>query len=89
VLLCRASTTTARDCHCAASLASTGCRLDDGKVLNQLDWLGYRTSRHADYVADTTLWVEQATIVALIKYRAKSLASEHPELAEQFDVDAK
>ena len=59
------------------------------KVLNQLDWMGYRASRHADYVADTKLWVEQAANIALHKCRAKSLASEHPDHAEQFDVDAK
>lgn len=41
------------------SVGSTDNRSPTYRVLNHLDWMGYRASRHADYVADTKLWVEQ------------------------------
>jgi hypothetical protein len=58
------------------------------KVLRALDKIGCRAPPLSEYLADTDLWGEQAANRALNKYRSKSLASEHPELARQFDVEA-
>jgi hypothetical protein len=58
------------------------------KVLERLGSIGYHAGRHSDYVRDPKLWAEPAANAALNKYRAKSLATEHPQLAKQFDVEA-
>jgi ssDNA-binding Zn-finger/Zn-ribbon topoisomerase 1 len=57
-------------------------------VLKQLDAIGYGVLRLPEYLADPELWGERAADSALNKYRSKSLATEHPELAKQFDLEA-
>lgn len=58
------------------------------KVLQQLVRMGINPGRRRDYLQDPRLWAEQEANGALQRYRAKSLATEHPELARQFDVEA-
>ncbi len=58
------------------------------KVLQGLDAIGHRAGRHSKYLADPEMWGERAANGALNKYRSKSLASEHPGLAKQFDLEA-
>jgi predicted nucleic acid-binding Zn-ribbon protein len=58
------------------------------KVLGRLKQMGYPVSELAAYATDAALWAEQAANTAIHKYRARSLASEHPDLARQFDIEA-
>lgn len=58
------------------------------KVLEGLNSMGYDASRRRDYLREPALWAERAANNALRRYRAKSLATEHPDLARQFDVEA-
>jgi predicted nucleic acid-binding Zn-ribbon protein len=58
------------------------------KVLEALDAIGHRAPRLSEYLADVDTWGDRAAKVALNKYRSKSLASEHPALAMQFDLEA-
>jgi Probable Zinc-ribbon domain/Protein of unknown function (DUF559) len=58
------------------------------KVLRALNEIGCRAPLQSEYLADTELWAERAANSALNKYRSKSLATEHSDLARQFDVEA-
>lgn len=58
------------------------------KVLQALNKIGCRTSRLKEYLADTETWGDSEANIALNKFRSKSLASEYPDLAKQFDLDA-
>jgi len=58
------------------------------KVLKKLDRMGYQIMRLSEYLADPELWAERPANLALNKLRAKSLATEHPHIAKQFDLKA-
>lgn len=58
------------------------------KVLQALNKIGCRTNRLKDYLADSETWGDRQANIALNKFRSKSLASEYPDLAKQFDLDA-
>ena len=53
-------------------------------VLHSLAGYGYCAAKLADYEHDPELWAEPEAQTALNKYRAKSLASERPDLASEF-----
>jgi predicted nucleic acid-binding Zn-ribbon protein len=54
------------------------------KVLRGLADLHYRASKYRDYQRDSELWAVPEANAALNKYRARSLATEHPRIAKQF-----
>jgi predicted metal-binding protein len=58
------------------------------KVLEALEAMGYRARRLSEYLEDPETWGDTAASIALNKFRAKSLASEHPAIAKQFDLAA-
>jgi hypothetical protein len=55
------------------------------KVLQHLKTLGYRASMHDAYQRDPNVWAEREANEALNKARARSLATENPLLAKEFD----
>ena len=57
------------------------------KVLNSLAGIGHAALHRSDYVRDPDMWAERAANDALYKYRAKSLASEFPDVAKEFHPD--
>jgi predicted metal-binding protein len=58
------------------------------KVLEALAAIGHPASCLSEYLSDPDTWGDRAADTALNKYRSRSLASEHPELAKQFDLEA-
>jgi predicted nucleic acid-binding Zn-ribbon protein len=54
------------------------------KVLRGLARIGYSASEMSAYTTDSRLWAEREANEALYKYRAKSLASEFPDVAAEF-----
>jgi hypothetical protein len=54
------------------------------KVILGLAGLGYAASNMAAYTRDPHLWAETEANEALYKYRARSLASEFPDVAAEF-----
>lgn len=58
------------------------------KVLKKLHRMKYQIDRFDEYVTDPAMWAERQANLALNKLRAKSLATEHPHLAKQFDLEA-
>jgi rubrerythrin len=58
------------------------------KVLEALAAIGHRAPNLCEYLADSETWGDRDASAALNKFRSKSLASEHPELAKQFDLEA-
>jgi hypothetical protein len=57
------------------------------EVIRTLADLGHPASQMSKYLSDSRLWAEQEASEALHKYRAKSLASESPALANEFHPD--
>jgi hypothetical protein len=57
------------------------------KVLNALREMGHRATHLDEYASDLSPWAEADAKRAIHKYRAVSLASEYPALAEEFDPD--
>lgn len=58
------------------------------KVLRKLDRMNYPVNKLAEYLDDPELRAERAANIALNKLRTRSLATEHPWLAAQFDIEA-
>jgi hypothetical protein len=54
-------------------------------VLVKLDQLGHRAARHDDYLATDTAWATTAADAEIQRPRARSLASELPTLAAEWD----
>jgi hypothetical protein len=54
-------------------------------VLRGLACIGYSASKMSAYITDSRLWAERQANEALYRYRAKSLASEFPDVAAEFD----
>jgi hypothetical protein len=54
------------------------------KVLHALGELGCTASKYEEYQQDPELWAQPEANAALNKHRARSLATEHPDLAAQF-----
>lgn len=57
------------------------------KTLKALSRIGYEIPRGDDYIGDLDEWGRSAADAALYRYRSKSLASEYPYVAEEFDPD--
>lgn len=57
------------------------------KVLDALAAKGIHAIQQAEYVGDADEWGRSKANEALYKYRVRSLASEFPSVAEQFDPD--
>jgi rubrerythrin len=57
------------------------------KVLRALEKMGYVAERMSEYMRDTRLWAEAAANKAIHKYRAISLASESPALAQELHAE--
>ena len=55
------------------------------KVLRALAGLGYTAKNLVEYETDPNEWAKQQASEALYKYRAKSLLSEFPNVAREFD----
>ncbi len=55
------------------------------KVLRSLEAIGYVASHLSKYLDDPEAWADREAGEALYKYRAKSIASEFPYVAEEFD----
>ena len=58
------------------------------KVLEALAAIGHPAPGLSAYLSDPDTWGDRAADTALNKFRSKSLASEYPALAEQFDLEA-
>jgi predicted metal-binding protein len=56
-------------------------------VLTMLDQLGHRAARHDDYLLDDEPWAAAAAEDEIRRPRARSLASEVPALAAEWDYD--
>jgi hypothetical protein len=58
------------------------------KVLRKLKRMKYQIDRCDEYTEDPEVWAERRANLALNKIRTRSLATEHPKLARQFDLEA-
>jgi predicted nucleic acid-binding Zn-ribbon protein len=58
------------------------------KVLEALAAIGHRAPKLSGYLADPGTWGDLEANTAMNKFRMRSLASEHPQLAKQFDLEA-